>query len=113
VKHCGGEENGSDGISHDEYTHYVALGWLHQFVVSGKEKLLPYSSKLLSAILPSMSADVDEIRDTAILANEALLDMIEKTSAPVPIEEVVEKIISQFNNPNVEDACGCGESFNV
>lgn len=87
---------------HDEYTHYVALGWLHQFVVSGCDRLLPYSAQLLSAILPSMSHDVDEIRDTAVLANEELLRLIGSTKAPVPIERMLEKIMGQFSNPNVE-----------
>jgi len=89
-------------VLHDEYTHYVALGWLHQFVVSGCDRLLPYSAQLLSAILPSMSHDVDEIRDTAVLANEELLRLIGSTKAPVPIERMLEKIMGQFGNPNVE-----------
>ncbi len=96
VKHCGEEGN------QDEYTHYVALGWLHQFVVSGCDRLLPFSSQLLSAILPSMSHDVDEIRDTAILANEELLRLISSTKAAVPIDKMLEKIMMQFLNPNVE-----------
>lgn len=98
VRHCGDEGNGSQ----DEYTHYVALGWLHQFVVSGCDRLLPFSSQLLSAILPSMSHDVDEIRDTAILANEELLRLISSTKAAVPIDKMLEKIMMQFLNPNVE-----------
>ena len=97
VNHCGDKDE-----TNDEYTHYVSLGWLHQFIVSGEDYLLPESALLLSAILPSMSDDVDEIRDTAILANEQLLRLISETNESVPLEEILEKIMVQFLNPNVE-----------
>ena len=99
VKHCGDE---SATTTTDEYTHYVALGWLHQFIVSGQDLLLPHCALLLQAILPSMSDEVDEIRDTAILANEQLLHLIGSTDETPPLKEMLEKIMSQFLNPNVE-----------
>ncbi len=98
VKHCG---EGSD-VAEDEYTHYVALGWLHQFVLSGRDKLLPFSAQLLAAVLPSMSHEVDEIRDTAILANEQLLALVAAASCEIPIAGMLRKIMQQFSNPNVE-----------
>ena len=99
VKHC---SPGQEGFFPDEYTHYVALGWLHQFILCGKDKLIPFCSQLLTSILPSLSHDIDEIRDTAILANEELLNLISSTEATVPIEEMLEKIMAQFLNPNEE-----------
>ena len=99
VKHC----ESSKHESTVEYTHYVALGWLHQFVVTGKDALLPFSSQLLAAILPSISHDVDEIRDTAILANDALLQLVQRSNSKhFPIAKVLEKITLQFLNDNVE-----------
>lgn len=45
----------------DDFTRLRALTWVKEFVIAGKEKLLPYSAQLLSGILPCLSHETQDI----------------------------------------------------
>ncbi|RUO36862.1 iron-sulfur cluster assembly accessory protein [Aliidiomarina shirensis] len=64
-------------------------------------------------------ADVPEEGDEVVEVNEKLTLAVAKSAVPMlrntELDYVKEGIngILKFNNPNVVDACGCGESFSV
>ncbi len=64
-------------------------------------------------------ADHAEADDVVVTASEKVTIAVAKASLPIlqhtELDYVKEGIngLLKFNNPNVTDACGCGESFSV
>tara|TARA_R110002050_G_scaffold299419_1_gene464961 strand:+ start:245 stop:589 length:345 start_codon:yes stop_codon:yes gene_type:complete len=50
----------------DDLTRLIAVTWLNELIVLGKEKMLPYSSKVLAAILPGFSNDVLAVQEQTV-----------------------------------------------
>ena len=87
--------------SKDEYTRLTTLEWVYEFLTIGKEELLIFSHQLLSAILPCLSHDVNDIKIAATRANSALLKLITETNAFFSISDFLNTVTIQFLNQNV------------
>lgn len=68
--------SGGGGVTTDEFTQLTALKWVNEFILCGKEELLPYAADLVGAILPSISHRVQDIQQQASSANTSLLRLI-------------------------------------
>eukprot|EP01111_Echinosteliopsis_oligospora_P017453 TRINITY_DN7564_c0_g1_i1.p1 TRINITY_DN7564_c0_g1~~TRINITY_DN7564_c0_g1_i1.p1 ORF type:complete len:699 (-),score=172.12 TRINITY_DN7564_c0_g1_i1:78-2174(-) len=84
--------------SPDDYTRLKALTWVNEFILVGKEHLLPYSAQILSGILPCLSHDVAEIEEAAARANTLLLDVVKSTDQDIPIQAFISSTTAQFLN---------------
>ena len=82
----------------EQLTHYVALGWLNEFIGYGKEKMLPLIPELLSSVIPSLSFSVSDIKSAALLTNTSLLNLFEHTTSPerIPLEKMICLLFSVY-----------------
>ncbi|KAN0024290.1 hypothetical protein ACTFIV_008692 [Dictyostelium citrinum] len=78
VPHC---------ISSDDFTRLSALTWINEFILVGKEKLLPYCPLLLNGILSSLSHQLVNIEKMASLSNINLHKLILETNQDFPVGE--------------------------
>lgn len=92
ISHC---------MSKDEFTRLTALNWVSEFINIGKDILLPFSDKLLGAILPCLSHEVQDIKEAAKKTNESLLKLITSTSQKFDINDVLNTVTLQFLNQYV------------
>ncbi|EGC33117.1 hypothetical protein DICPUDRAFT_49156 [Dictyostelium purpureum] len=74
-------------VSTDDFTRLRALTWANEFILVGKEKLLPYSPSLLNGILSSLSHQLIEIEQMAALSNINLSKLIIETNQTFPVGE--------------------------
>jgi len=88
-------------FSNDEFTKLRAIEWSNEFIHIGKEKLLPFCAPLLSAVLPCLSREEENIKNIATKTNAALLELITTTKVPVSTSDILNTIILQFLNQNV------------
>eukprot|EP01137_Pigoraptor_chileana_P023157 Opistho-2@89009 len=71
--------------SKDQLTQFTALTWIQTFITMGKAEMLPFNAQLLGAILPCLAHNVDKIRETAVHANQMLVNIVvesESTATP-------------------------------
>ncbi|KJE95353.1 HEAT repeat-containing protein [Capsaspora owczarzaki ATCC 30864] len=78
VKHC---------LATDYLTQLTALNWIREFIGLAKRNMVPFNAKLLSAILPCLAHENDEIRDAAVLVNKALMKLISDTEEEISTRE--------------------------
>eukprot|EP00004_Rigifila_ramosa_P026515 TRINITY_DN8295_c0_g1_i2.p1 TRINITY_DN8295_c0_g1~~TRINITY_DN8295_c0_g1_i2.p1 ORF type:complete len:751 (+),score=211.07 TRINITY_DN8295_c0_g1_i2:93-2255(+) len=77
----------------DEFTRLTALSWVSEFILIGKETLLPYTAQLLECVLPALSNDNEEIKREAWRANNLLMELVRDTA--VLTDGDVQAIIEQ------------------
>merc|ERR1712137_788866 len=82
--------------SQDEVTKLIALSWIHSFILSGKDILVPCVDSILGAVLPSVASESDEIRERAIKTNSALSKLINSTEKEVPFNTLMPRIRTQL-----------------
>ncbi|KAL7753457.1 hypothetical protein RI367_001232 [Sorochytrium milnesiophthora] len=71
-------------LSDDQETKATALEWLNEFIVLGRQLMLPFTPKLIMAILPSMSKTAPAvIMSIATTANNNLFELVANTSVGV------------------------------
>ncbi|EFA83986.1 hypothetical protein PPL_03059 [Heterostelium album PN500] len=78
VPHCG---------STDEFTRLRALAWINEFIIVGREKLLPYTPHILSGILPNLSHQLTDIENIATNSMTLLHKLVMQTNQTIPIKE--------------------------
>eukprot|EP01132_Coremiostelium_polycephalum_P000476 gene476-602_t len=93
ISHC---------ISTDDFTRLRALTWANEFVLVGKEKLLPYSPALLNGILPSLFHQLIEIEQMAALSNINLHRLVNQTTQTIPIGEFLTTSLQHLNSNSVQ-----------
>ncbi|EJF62368.1 ARM repeat-containing protein [Dichomitus squalens LYAD-421 SS1] len=71
---------------HDEIQQSTALRWLCEFLSINQDVMIPFTPRLILAILPNLAHDVPMIQSAATRTNQALLNVIQ--SLPVPPEPV-------------------------
>lgn len=59
----------------------TAVQWIREFVLIGKEQLVPFFGELLEAVLACVSDREEEIRNSTSQANEALIGLVRRTHA--------------------------------
>ncbi|KAJ8468744.1 hypothetical protein ONZ51_g9455 [Trametes cubensis] len=67
---------------HDEIQQSTALRWLAEFLNIAQEVMIPFTPRLILAILPNLAHDVPMIQSAAIRTNQALMDVIQSLPSP-------------------------------
>lgn len=66
----------------DEIQQSTALRWLAEFLVFAHEVMVPFTPRLIPAILPNLAHHVVMIQSAAIRTNKLLLNVIQKLPSP-------------------------------
>jgi vacuole morphology and inheritance protein 14 len=66
----------------DEILQSTALRWLAEFLSFVHEVMVPFTPRLIPAILPNLAHHVPMIQSAAIRTNKLLLNVIQKLPAP-------------------------------
>ncbi|KAF2071122.1 hypothetical protein CYY_007551 [Polysphondylium violaceum] len=93
ISHC---------TSTDDFTRLRALTWINEFILVGKEMLLPYSPFLLNGILPSLSHQLVEIEQMASLCNVNLHKLILETNQTFPVGEFLQITTQHLTSISVQ-----------
>ncbi|PRP89372.1 hypothetical protein PROFUN_01235 [Planoprotostelium fungivorum] len=91
-------------VSKDEFTRCIALEWVDEFIKFGKENMLPYTPSLLGAILPGLSDESQEIKESSIRTNNSLLNLIigvNKDIDMINVGAILQTLSNQFSVSNV------------
>ncbi|KAI0751034.1 ARM repeat-containing protein [Daedaleopsis nitida] len=67
---------------HDEIQQCTALKWLAEFLNIAQDVMLPFTPRLIVAILPNLAHDVPMILSAAVRTNQALMDVIQSLPSP-------------------------------
>ncbi|KAH9850815.1 ARM repeat-containing protein [Lenzites betulinus] len=67
---------------HDEIQQSTALRWLSEFLNIAQEVMIPFTPRLILAILPNLAHDVHMIQSAAIRTNQALMNVIQSLPSP-------------------------------
>jgi vacuole morphology and inheritance protein 14 len=70
-------------FSDDEIQQSTALRWLAEFLSFAHEVMVPFTPRLIPAILPNLAHHVPMIQSAAIRTNKLLLNVIQKLPSPV------------------------------
>eukprot|EP00727_Mastigamoeba_balamuthi_P000772 m51a1_g10692 hypothetical protein (733) ;mRNA; r:134042-137262 len=84
-----------------ELTLLTALQWVNDVVDSSQEALLPYSAKLLDAVLPHLASALAPIESAAMCANAKLLALVQNTKQQAPITGYVEAAMQMFKTTQI------------
>ncbi|KAF8165594.1 vacuolar protein 14 C-terminal Fig4p binding-domain-containing protein [Crassisporium funariophilum] len=79
---------------HDEIQQSTALRWLAEFLGFAHEVMVPFTPRLIPAILPNLAHHVVMIQSAAIRTNKLLLGVVQKLPSPVetsPPKPLIEK----------------------
>ncbi|KAF8238983.1 ARM repeat-containing protein [Tricholoma matsutake] len=68
---------------HEEIQQSTALRWLAEFLSFAHEVLVPFTPRLIPAILPNLAHHVPMIQSAAIRTNKLLLSVIQNLPSPV------------------------------
>ncbi|KAL5507888.1 hypothetical protein ACEPAH_5506 [Sanghuangporus vaninii] len=72
---------------HDEIQMSTALYWLAEFLHFAQDVMLPFTPRLIPAILPNLAHHVPMIQKEAIRTNQALMNAIQNLPTPQPLSE--------------------------
>ncbi|KAI0776216.1 ARM repeat-containing protein [Trametes elegans] len=67
---------------HDEIQQSTALRWLSEFLNIAQEVMIPFTPRLILAILPNLAHDVPMIQAAAIRTNQSLMNVIQHLPSP-------------------------------
>ncbi|KAI0638415.1 ARM repeat-containing protein [Trametes polyzona] len=67
---------------HDEIQQSTALRWLCEFLNIAQEVMIPFTPRLILAILPNLAHDVHMIQAAAIRTNQSLMNVIQSLPSP-------------------------------
>ncbi|TFK94207.1 ARM repeat-containing protein [Polyporus arcularius HHB13444] len=67
---------------HDEIQQSTALRWLAEFLHINQDVMIPFTPRLILAILPNLAHDVPMIQSAASRTNQALMDVIQSLPSP-------------------------------
>ncbi|KAF9528014.1 vacuolar protein 14 C-terminal Fig4p binding-domain-containing protein [Crepidotus variabilis] len=80
---------------HDEIQQSTALRWLAEFLTFVHEVMVPFTPRLIPAILPNLAHHVTMIQSAAIRTNKLLLGVIQKLPSPLelPPKYIPDKVV--------------------
>ncbi|KAF8914235.1 vacuolar protein 14 C-terminal Fig4p binding-domain-containing protein [Gymnopilus junonius] len=87
---------------HDEIQQSTALRWLAEFLNFAPEVMIPFTPRLIPAILPNLAHHVSMIQSAAIRTNKLLLNVIQKLPSPPDpsiTKQVNERAVPQTRIP--------------
>lgn len=77
----------ADIYEDDEIQMSTALYWLGEFLHFAQDVMLPFTPRLIPAILPNLAHHVPMIQTQAIRTNQALFNVVQNIPAPRPTSE--------------------------
>lgn len=89
-------------LSDEEIQQAAALSWLVEFLSFAPEVLVPFTPRLVPAILPNLAHHVSMIQSAALKTNKSLFSVIQKLPSPQeppPPKVPTEKIIAPARLP--------------
>lgn len=82
----------------DEIQQSAALRWLSEFLTFAREIMVPFTPRLILAILPNLAHDVPMIQAAAVKTNKLLLNVVQ--SLPSPAQSTLD--LSSVQKPGVD-----------
>ncbi len=79
----------------DPFTRIIVLSWIYEFLLLGKQSLLPYTADILTAIISCISDQEREIRQKAQQCNEILLRLVQETKIIYATDDIIQENIAQ------------------
>ena len=70
------------GFTDDEIQQSTALRWLSEFLNFAREVMVPFTPRLILAILPNLAHDVPMIQSAAAKTNKLLLSVVQSLPSP-------------------------------
>ncbi|KAF9651765.1 ARM repeat-containing protein [Thelephora ganbajun] len=67
---------------HDEIQQSTALRWLSEFLTFAHEIMVPFTPRLILAILPNLAHDVPMIQSAAVKTNKLLMNVVQSLPSP-------------------------------
>ncbi|EXJ94642.1 DNA repair and recombination protein RAD54 and RAD54-like protein [Capronia coronata CBS 617.96] len=90
----------------EEEIGIVALRWIDSFFEISPEDILQFVPRLLSCVLPALSAQSEQVRTTASKVNRSLMDYIVSFQDEVATEEASARAPSSLSVSSARDAEG-------
>ena len=84
--------------SKERFNRLMAITWVHEFVLLGREKLAEFYSALLGAIMCCISDQELEIRENAENANHDLLELVKSTTEIIDLKPLHHRLTTQLTN---------------
>jgi vacuole morphology and inheritance protein 14 len=84
--------------SKERFNRLMAITWVHEFVLLGREKLVEFYSALLGAIMCCISDQELEIRENAENANHDLLELVKSTTEIIDLKPLHHRLTTQLTN---------------
>lgn len=84
--------------SRDNFTRLTVLSWIHDFIILGKAKLIPFVPDVLGATFVCFSDPEREIRQKAQQSQDALLRLVESATEKLDLGPIVKKLTAQLLN---------------
>ncbi|PPQ71095.1 hypothetical protein CVT24_009846 [Panaeolus cyanescens] len=72
----------TDPEQHDEIQHTTVLRWLAEFLTFAQDVIVPFTPRLIPAILPNLAHHVQMIQTVAVKTNKLLFNVIQKLPSP-------------------------------
>ncbi|KAI0722685.1 ARM repeat-containing protein [Earliella scabrosa] len=86
---------------HDEIQQSAALQWLTEFLHIAQEVMIPFTPRLILAVLPNLAHDVSMIQNAAIRTNQALMNVIQSLPSPTDIPSTNRQATDKSSNASV------------
>ncbi|KAG1901673.1 vacuolar protein 14 C-terminal Fig4p binding-domain-containing protein [Suillus fuscotomentosus] len=87
---------------HDEIQQSTALRWLAEFLTFVPDVMVPFTPRLIPAILPNLAHHVPMIQSAALRTNKLLMNVIQNLPGPVeslPRQNTTEKPVAPASSP--------------
>lgn len=65
----------------DEIQQSIALKWLHEFLEFAQDVVVPFTPRMIPAVLPNLAHHAPDIQSAAIKTNQLLFNVIQSLSA--------------------------------
>ena len=69
-------------LADDEIQQSTALRWLSEFLTFAHEIMVPFTPRLILAVLPNLAHDVPMIQSAAVKTNKLLLNVVQSLPSP-------------------------------
>ncbi|KIM29482.1 hypothetical protein M408DRAFT_328738 [Serendipita vermifera MAFF 305830] len=71
---------------HDEIQQSIALKWLHEFLSFAQDVVVPFTPRLIPAVLPNLAHHAPDIQAAAIKLNQSLFSVIQNLPSTSPMQ---------------------------
>jgi len=87
--------------SKERLNRLIAITWISEFITLGGDKLLPFHSEILGAVMKTISDEEVEIRQVAELTNNDLLKVVKETNNTFDLSPLLTTLTEELISPDV------------